>query len=330
MGTTVESRNAGRRARTDGEKKMKDETRRLEGLIAAASTPFDRGGNLKPELVPEMVSFLESSGVSGLYICGTTGEGPSLTSSERRALTEAFVEAAAGGLPVIVQVGHNSLRESRELAAHAQQAGADMISANAPSYFSPDSIQALICSMSEIASAAPDLPFFYYHIPSMTGLSLDINEFLETAAKRIPTFAGIKFSDSSVFDYQAALNIAAGELQILWGRDEMLLSALAVGAEGAVGSTFNVAAPLYLKIIESFENGDLTSARQYQYLSVRLVGILKRHGNFFASLKAVMRMLGLDCGEVRLPMLSLSDKAGDLIRADLEEEGLIDWLSKKN
>jgi N-acetylneuraminate lyase len=302
-------------------------TNRLTGLIAAAFTPMRPDGELKLSLVPETVDYLFATGLSGIYVCGSTGEGPSLTGEERRAVAEAFVAASDGRLPVIVQVGHNSVPESKELAAHAQSMGADMISACSPSYFKPDCLDTLISSVSEVASGAPELPFYYYHIPSFTGVPLDMVEFLERGAEQIPNLVGIKYSDFSIFEYQACLNCCEGSFDVLWGCDEMLLSALVVGARGAVGSTFSVMAPLYLSIIDSFERGDLESASRYQHESVQFVRILSRYAPLHTSLKAVMRFVGLDSGDVRLPQRPMPNGVWEKIHADLCASGLVRWLA---
>ena len=101
---------------------------RLEGLIAATFTPIDGSGSVNLGAVAPMVDQLIAEGVTGLYVCGSTGEGLSLTGAERREVAAAFIEAADGRVPVVVQVGHNSLAEAAQLADHARQAGADVIS----------------------------------------------------------------------------------------------------------------------------------------------------------------------------------------------------------
>jgi N-acetylneuraminate lyase len=298
---------------------------RLTGLITASYTPMNADESVNLEMVPRIVDHLVETGCGGVYVCGSTGEGVSLRCDERRSVAEAFVTAAAGRLPVIVQVGHNSLAESRQLAAHAEQIGADAISANAPSYFVVKSAETLASCMADIAAAAPGTPFYYYHIPSITRAAVDPVEFLYCGGKKIPTLRGLKFSDLAVFDYQACMEFDDGRFDVLWGCDEMMLSALAVGARGAVGSTFNVAAPLYVRIIKAFDAGDLVEARRLQYLSVQLVRVLLRHAPLHTSLKSVMGMIGLDCGPCRLPMEPLPDDARDRIRADLEGIGFFEW-----
>lgn len=178
-------------------------TERLEGLIAATCTPFQENKSLDLQAVSPLVDHLVSQGVSGIYIAGSTGEGLSLTTDERRRVAEAFIDAAVGRLRTIVHVGHNSLAEARRLAAHAQSIGADVVSATAPSYFKIDDVATLVDSMEQIASGATNLPFYYYHIPKFTGSTIDMVAFLEAAQGRIDNLAGIKYTAPTIDEFQA-------------------------------------------------------------------------------------------------------------------------------
>ena len=225
---------------------------KLTGLIAATYTPFTADGNVDLSSFDAMFGYLSRQKVDGLYVCGSTGEGVSMTGDERRRVAEAFVSVAAGEVPVIVQVGHNSLFEARDLAAHAQRCGATAVSANAPSYFKITDVTTLVDCMASVALGAPDLPFYYYHIPHLTGANISMPEFLALAEPRIPNLAGLKYTAPTIHEYQACLVSHDGRFDILWGSDEMLLPALAVGANGAVGSTYNVAAPIYRTVMQAF------------------------------------------------------------------------------
>ena len=295
----------------------------LRGLISATPTPMRADGSLWLERVEPMVDWLLSRGVAGLYVCGSTGEGVSLTGAERRAVAEAFVSAARGRVPVAVQVGHNSLREARDLAAHAAVAGADVVSATCPSYFRPGDVDSLAACMAEVAAGAPELPFYYYHIPEMTGVDLDMVAFLDAAAERIPNLAGLKYTAPTLHGLQGCL--AAGSWDVLWGIDEMLLGAWVTGVRGAVGSTYNVAMPLYTKLLAALEAGGMEEARRLQGESVRLVRLLAARP-FGPALKAVLAWLGQDCGPCRLPWRGLGEAERSRLRAELEASGLMEWM----
>lgn len=299
-------------------------TRRLDGLVAATYTPLDDDGTVDSMIVGPMVEHLLGSGISGLYVCGSTGEGMSLTSSERKIVAEAYVQAAEGRVPVIVQVGHNSLAEARQLAAHAQEIGADMISATCPSYFKVGTVAGLVDCMTEVASGAPDLPFYYYHIPALTGSALDVVEFLKQAGDRIPNLLGLKYTDTKLYEFQECLELDDGRFDVVWGCDEMLLGALATGARAAIGSTYNIAAPLYQQIIMAFDDRNLDDARRLQSLSVKMIRTLN-HLPFHPAMKAVLSMQGVDVGGCRLPLGRLSDAEATSLRQKLEATGFFDW-----
>jgi len=276
--------------------------KRLDGLVAAVFTPMQADGSLNLAQVGPMVDYLISHGVNAIFACGSTGEGPLLTVAERRDTAAAYVEAAARRLPVIVHVGHSSPAEARGLAAHAQQIGADAVSAVAPWYFKPASVEALIACLAEITAGAPELPFYYYHIPSLTGVGLDVVELLRCGGDRLPTMVGVKYTAPTVDELQALLEFDGGRYDVLFGRDEMLLSALSVGVRGAIGSTYNFAALLYRRLIDAFDREDLREARACQSRAVAMIRLLLRHGGLPA-FKAIMKWLGLDCGPVRPPLL---------------------------
>lgn len=296
----------------------------LSGLIAATLTPLDADGAVDLEPIPAIVDHLERTGVSGIYICGSTGEGISLTTQERRAVAEAYMAAAKGRMQTVVQVGHNSLAEAQVLAAHAAQIGADAISATAPSYFKIGTIDMLVDCMAEIASGASNTPFYYYHIPSLTGAELDMVKFLPAADSRIGNLVGMKYTTPQACEYQACLNLQNGRFNVLWGRDEMLLSALAVGARGAIGSTYNIAAPLYRKVIDAFQSGNMAEAQRLQLQAVQMIHVMLKYP-FLAALKWLLGLYGVPCGGCRLPQGNLSSEQAAQVRAELDALGFFEW-----
>ncbi len=300
----------------------------IVGLVAATPTPMRAGGEIDPRKIPSLVETYVTSGIAALYACGTTGEGASLSEAERREVGEAFVKASAGRLPVILQVGCDSLGTAKSLAAHAEAIGADFLSAIPPTYFPIDSAEALVQHMAEIAAAAPGLPFYYYHIPRMSGVKIDMVRFLELGRQSIPTLRGIKFSDFNMAHFSECQNFDEGRFDILWGSDEMLLGALAMGAKGAVGSTYNFAAPLYHRVIRAFEDGDLEEARLWMRRAIEVVRTVKAGTpQFLPTLKkAAMGLVGLELGPCRTPLPDLDDAAAREIRRELEELGFLQWI----
>ena len=295
-------------------------TTRLSGLIAAPFTAMNADGSLNLALIERQAAALAESGVSGAFICGTTGEGLSLTTEERLQVAERWMAVAPSTLRVIVHVGHPSVTESRKLAAHAERIKAAAFATIGPTFFRATNLEQLVEFCAQVASGAPSLPFYYYHMPAMTGADLPMHDFLELAGPRIPNLAGIKFTHENLMDYSRCLNVREGRFAIMFGRDEILLAALALGATGAVGSTYNYMAPIYLQVIKAFKAGDLETARRFQTQAIEIIAVMSRRGGLPAG-KAMMKMIGLDCGPVRAPLQNLSPEALGLLARELEQLG---------
>lgn len=299
----------------------------LPGLVAAPFTPFRADGELALDVVPQLARALAANGVIGAFVCGTTGEGSSMTNDERFRVTEAWVKARPAGLKIIAHVGHLSAGDSRALARHAQDAGADAIAAVAPSFFKPAGVGELVAWCVHVAAAAPKLPFFYYHIPSMTNVAIPAAAFLAAARAKIPTLAGVKFTHEDLDDFRATHAIGGGEYQVLFGRDELLLTGMKAGATGAVGSTYNYAAPIYHRIRQAHAAGDRATAEREQARACAMIDVMIRFGGQPAG-KAIMKLTGIDCGPVRLPMRALPAAREPELRAALEAQGFFEFASK--
>ena len=198
----------------------------------------------------------------------------------------------------------------------------------APYYFKPDSVESLADCCAEIAAACPNLPFYYYNIPSMSGVDFPMVDFLRDAGRKIPNLAGVKFTFERLNDYELARVLDGGKYDVLFGRDEMLLAGLALGATGGIGSTYNVAAPLYLRIIEAFNGGDIAAARELQHKSMRMIAAMLSCASVPVVTKWLMGVLGVDCGPVRPPLRSPSEQELSAVRRELEAIGFFEWCSK--
>ncbi len=300
---------------------------RLKGLIAAPFTPLDNKGELALEKIDTLVQLYENNGVNGVFVAGSTGEGVSLSHEEKKVLLTYWAKAKGKRIKALFMLGGTCLKELQELAILAQQHRLDGISILCPYYFKPASVTQLVAFCKEVADAAPKLSFYYYHIPALTGGHFSMLEFLKEADGLIPNLTGIKYTHPDLFDLQACAHFQDKKYNILWGVDEALLSGLAAGADGGIGSTYNYAAPLYNQVIEAFEQGNMEQAKQLQYKAVEMVQLLIKYGGTGAG-KAFMKLIGVDCGWFRLPVTSPSTVEVQALQKELEDIGFFEYCSQ--
>lgn len=300
-------------------------TRPVRHFVAAVHTPFHPDGSIAPVVVATQAAFLAANGIHTVFVTGSTGEAHSLTREERQVFFDAWMDAApALGIDVMAHVGSNSIEDARALARHAAGLGVSAISALAPSYFKPATVGALVDWCAAIAAEAPEVPYYYYDIPSMTGVSLPVDAFLKAAAPRIPNLAGVKFTNLDLVAYRRALDVEGGRFDLPWGTDEALLGGLATGALGAVGSTYNWAPGLYQQIRDAFDRGDLKEARRLQSISISMIDAIAATG-FMGTAKALMVRLGVPVGPARPPFDNPSSADVDRLFGQLKALGFDTW-----
>ncbi|WP_428331517.1 dihydrodipicolinate synthase family protein [Mucilaginibacter sp.] len=299
----------------------------LQGLIAAPFTPMDNNGGINTTIIPAYYKFLKQNGNTGAFICGSTGEGVSLTIEEKKHITDVWAKCTVSDkdFKVMLLVGGNTLADCIELAKHAQKAGIYAVSFTSPSYFKPANVAVLAQMCRQIAAAVPGIPFYYYHIPVLTNVGFPMIDLLN-AVNDVPNFAGIKYTHEDFMDFLSCSTFQNGQYDMLWGRDENMLPALAVGAKGAVGSTFNYAAPLYYDLINAFENNDLEKAQQLQQKSVDMIRLLGKYGGISVG-KAYMKLVGIDCGEFRLPVSNMTQEQFENFKLDVSKLGFDEFKS---
>ncbi|XP_029394777.1 N-acetylneuraminate lyase isoform X2 [Mus pahari] len=227
---------------------------------------------------------------------------------------------------VVIHVGALNLKESQELAQHAAEIGADGIAVIAPFFFKSQNKDALISFLREVAAAAPTLPFYYYHMPSMTGVKIRAEELLDGIQDKIPTFQGLKFTDTDLLDFgQCVDQNHQRQFALLFGVDEQLLSALVMGATGAVGSTYNYLGKMTNQMLEAFEQKDLASALSYQFRIQRFINYVTKLGFGVSQTKAIMTLVsGIPMGPPRLPLQKATQEFTANAEAKLKS---LDFLS---
>ena len=278
--------------------------KKLTGLIAAPHTPFNSSSNVNFEEIDKIAKHLINDGVKGIYVCGTTGEGIHCSVEERKAIAERWVSACNHKLDIIVHTGALSIVDTLELTRHADTLDILATSAIGPCFFKPGSVADLVEYCATIAAAAPSKGFYYYH-SGMSGVNLNMEEFLIQADKRIPNLSGLKFNSGDLYEYQRCLRACDGKFDVPFGVDEFLPGALAVGAKSAVGSTYNYAAPHFNSIIEAFNKGDHDVVFNKMTNVIELIRVLVEFGGVAAG-KIAMELHDINAGDPRLPLMPLS------------------------
>ena len=302
----------------------------FEGLIAAPFTPFNAKGELNLSLIPDYYRFLKSNGVTGAFICGSTGEGVSLTLAEKKVVAEAWAACSNHDqdFRVMMFLGGTCIADCIDLAKHAYEIGLYAVSFTAPFYFKPANADMLAQSCKAIADQIPDMPFYYYHIPVLTGVNIAMIDLLKAVDGQIPNFAGIKYTHEDFMDFQSCMTFKNGYYDMMWGRDENMLSALALGTKASIGSTFNYLAPLYLSLMDAFNANDLKKAAELQQKSIDFIRFLGKYGGISVG-KAYMKMAGLDCGEFRLPVKNMSLQDFEAFKLDVNGLDFNQFKSRK-
>uniref|UniRef100_A0A3Q1IEE3 N-acetylneuraminate lyase n=1 Tax=Anabas testudineus TaxID=64144 RepID=A0A3Q1IEE3_ANATE len=272
--------------------------RKLTGLVAATFTPLTTQGEINLKEIGRYIDYLtEKQGVNNIFVNGTTGESMSFSVAERKILAEEWCQKAKGKMDqVIVHVGCMNLKDSQELVMIFTHCHCN------------DLFTSRYCSyqmfLHEVALAAPTLPFYYYHIPAVTGVNVLASDVLEGIEELIPSFSGVKFSGVDLMDLGQCVSYSQPRWSVLYGVDEQLLAALALGAHGAVGSTYNYMGCHVNELISAFDKGDIVQARRIQFKMQELLSYAQKRGFDVGVNKQLMiELSGLNLGPPRLPVM---------------------------
>jgi len=304
----------------------------ITGIVAPTFTPLNSEGNLDVSLIPAHAAFLNQSNVKWIFSAGSTGESVDLTVKERKLLAEAWVNISPKyNMSVIVHVGADSVVNAAEMAAHAESIGVQAIAAMPPTYIRPSTIGALVATVKKIADAAPKTPFYYYHIPSKTGVNFLMSNFVQLADLQIQNFRGIKFTHYALDDFQLSFDYVfktgpawriGQNVNMLFGRDQFLLAAVAYGCHGAVGTTYNFNAHLQRFVLDASITGDYVSARIAMKATANLIKeitILEEtvvNGAYVW--KMIAKAVGLNVGPARLPYIEPTQEGVDAVEKMLK------------
>ena len=292
----------------------------FSGVFAALFTPLDENDCISEKMLREHVSWLAERGVAGVYLCGSTGQGPLLSVAERKQLAEWVKDEAGGRLKIIAHVAAVSTRDAQELVRHANELGLDGLSSLMPLFgaVSTDEIIEFYRDLNRDSS----LPFLMYM--KFGESMLEHSDLVRIREAGIPNLSGFKFTHPNFFAMQRALLAAGGEWIALSGPDELSLPALTMGASGSIGMTQNALPEVFVAIYEAFRKGEIRRAMALQEGVTRIVSIYRRTSGLHAA-KTILSLRGLPLSCCRRPARPRLDPAleecvRDEAKAVLESE----------
>ena len=274
----------------------------FKGVIPAVLTVFDKEENIDEVGMRQLVSFLIDKGVNGLYLTGSTGEGFTMTSEERKKVVEIVIDETAGRVPVVVHVGAIGTKISIDLAKHAESVGADGISSVPPFYWKFNENQ-IIKYYEDIASSC-SIPMIVYNVP-LVGL-LGMNAIKRLA--KIENVKGIKYTALSQYEITQIKDEVGEEFLVYSGADEMAMSGLIAGADGIVGSFYNIMTELFINIYDAVKNKDLDEAQRLQKQAVEVIMYALQLPSFYAGMKVILKWMGINAGYCRRPFENLTEE----------------------
>lgn len=291
-------------------------------ILNAVFTPMFDDGSVHYARIPDLFQHCIQTGANGIFVNGTTGECMSLSVNERQRLVEAFVDyretIKRPDFKIFAHVGSCNLFETAQMAEHAQSQGVDGIAMVPTFYFRPHSVEDLIEQCQYVASAAPQTPFYYYNIPSLTNVDLPLIEFMEQASKRIPNFAGLKNSFTDIVDYQHCIHFSKDQYSLYWGTDETFMMLYTAGNRRYVGSTYNYMPGVYHEMLEAYHAGDFKAVTKLQGEADAIYKVLLQF-NGIAAGKEIMKFIGVDCGGVRKPLRTITPQDSEKLFKKLNE-----------
>jgi N-acetylneuraminate lyase len=276
----------------------------LRGVMPALLTPFDAQQNIDQASLRRLVRFNIEQGVDGLYVGGSTGEAFVQSLSEREEVLEIVAEEGKGKLTLIAHVGCVSTAESQQLAAAAQRYGFDAVSAVTPFYY-PFSFEEHCDHYRAIIDSADGIPMVVYNIPALSGVKLTLEQINHLVT--LPGVGALKQTSGDLYQMEQ-IRRAHPDLVLYNGYDEIFASGLLAGADGGIGSTYNIMAWRYLGIAQALKAGDTAKAQQLQHECNKVIDLLAKVG-VFRGLKTVLHYMDvLSVPLCRKPFAPVDDK----------------------
>ncbi len=296
---------------------------RFGRVITAMVTPFSPDGSLNEKGARALAAHLVDNGSDGLVVCGTTGESPTLTHDEKLRLFENVIEEVGDRATIIAGTGSYDTRETIELTKEAGSLGADACLIVTPYYSKPPQ-NALLAHFRAVADAS-SVPLMLYDIPGRTARRIEAPTLFELAAhERIVAVKDAVGDAGETARVRSGLDAAGhSNFEIYSGDDPLLLPHLGAGAVGIVSVCSHLIGPRIKEICDAFFAGDVDKAKSVYLENLPFMNVIMGLTASPIPVKTAVTMLGLDVGDLRLPLVAATEDERVAIRAALEDAGLL-------
>lgn len=285
----------------------------FSGVMPALLTPIREDGTVNRGVARSLTEWLLGQGAMGFYVCGSTGEGPLMTVNARKEMLETVIETVNHRVPVIAHIGSINTAEGVELTKHATAAGADGVSSVPPNFYftyGEEEIKDYYRRLAENTS----LPFILYAVPQMA--NVDINGIVEDLLK-VPNIVGLKDTRGKYYEMWKLRQLNGGNINIINGPDEMLICGLTMGADGGIGSTYNIMIKWYAELYRQFKAGNFAAAREMQNRINKVIKVLLAH-NCLRALKSYLGAYGFDLGQCMFPRQAVGAEEAQQIKREID------------
>ena len=289
----------------------------FQGSFVAIVTPF-KNGKVDEEKLRELVEFHIKNGTNGIVPCGTTGESPTLSYDEHKKVIKIVVEQTRKRILVIAGTGSNSTEEALELTMDAKESGADAALIVSPYYNKPTQ-KGLYLHFKEIAQKTK-IPIMVYNIPSRTGVNVEPST-LAQLAKDCPNIVGVKESTGNMDQVSATVNLCGKNFCVLSGDDSLTIPIMSIGGKGVISVIANIVPKDVSDMVASYLKGDIEKAQALHYKMFAFIKALFLETNPIP-VKTAMKLLGMDTGELRLPLSQMSDENIEKLKTAMRNYGI--------
>ena len=294
----------------------------VKGIMPALVSSFTNDGTILKDSMKKNIDRNYAQGAAGFYICGSTGEGPVLTTAQRKEIAECVTEASAGRGIIVNHVGAASPFDAFELARHAKDCGCDAVSSVVPNFYYKYNEDEIVEYYKRLADES-QLPVIAYAQSLLTSDPVSLMEKLI----KVDGIIGVKFTLTDFYSMRRIKELNNSDINVINGPDEMLICGLSMGADAGIGSTYNLMCAEYCRLFNQFKSGDIEGARATQYKINKVVEILIKYG-VIRSIKYVLSLDGIPAGDIAYPGTPLTEEEKKSLVAELTSVGYFDNYNK--